>query len=1055
MYAGEPPPRALAAVQAHVSHLRRALEPGRSAGSDAQVLVTAPPGYALRLGSESVDAWRFESQVHDAAALDDPVAAYAGLSSALALWRGRALEEFAGMPWADLEASRLDELRLTALEWQAEAALRLGRAAQVVADLSRLVAEHPLREEAWRLLALALYQSGRQGDALAAIERARARLAEDLGIEPGPALQTLQEDILAQAARLSPSAARARGLPAPGAAVTTPGALSELYVGRDAELAQVTGAAAGAAIGRMRVVLVTGEAGAGKTALTAQISRRLAAEGWIVAAGRCREDEGAPAAWPWAEAVRQLVPRSAPADPGGLGALLADNPPAEGDPPAARFALQRAIASYLGVVSGAAPLLLVLDDLHRADSQTLALLTGVTADLAGCRILILGTYRPAESSGPLADCVAALARHEPVRVMLRGLDPAATAELIRETSSRAIDDVTARLIAERTGGNPFFVRETIRLLDSEGAAAATSEVPAGVAEVLTRRIARLPATAQTILAQAAVIGMESRIDVLADVSANAEDVVLDAVEAGLLAGLITEPAAGRIRFAHALVRDTLYEGLSRLRRSRLHGRAAQAIEWHTPGDVAALAYHFAAAGSEPAAAARYCRLAAEQAEQRFAYYEAARLWEQAIGCLDGTDRAPDRDRLELVLGLVRALAYTGQLTRARSWRRDAIRAALPLGDPALVAHVITAFDVATLWPTHEYYVTDHEIVDAAEQTLLQLPAGDQALRSRLLATLAFELNGAKSDRGYEASAESLAVARRDRDPGVITIAANARYMQSFRNDGQEERLQLGRELLALPRSPVTTKALAHLMLVVAHSGEGAFGQADLHAAEAAEIADRYDLPVIATRVRTYRAMRAALAGEASADQLYEQAAAQMSRLGMWEHGVAVQTLGMFSLHVTQGRAGESARELERMYTDSQWKGFFSEMYAVALAASGRIEEARTVAGRPLPVRRDFFWLFVTAIRGILAVAIGDRSRAEAAYDALLPFAGRPAGADTGAMTLWPTALILGDLAGHLGRPGAPGHYRQALAVADASGVRSWAQAATDRLRESAQAGGSS
>jgi DNA-binding SARP family transcriptional activator len=1056
MYAGEAPPRALAAVQAHVSHLRRALEPDRSAGSDAQVLVTAPPGYALRVGQESVDAWRFEAQVHEAAALDDPVAARAGLTSALASWRGVAFAEFAGMPWADLEASRLDELRLTALEWQAEAALRLGHAAQVVADLSRLVAEHPLREEAWRLLALALYQSGRQGDALAALERARSRLAEELGIEPGPALRMLQEDILAQAPRLSPSAARQPVPPASPAQAATngdhiaptaspAGAAGDLYLGRDAELAQVLGAAADSGAGRMRIVLVTGEAGAGKTALTAQVSRRLTAQGWTVAAGRCREDEGAPPAWPWAEALRHLAPRSAPADPDALGPLLADRPPADGDPAAARFALQRAVAAYLGAVSGAAPLLIVLDDLHRADSQTLALLVGVTADLVGSRVLVLATYRPTEAAAPLADCLAALAGREPVRVTLRGLDAEATAELIRAASSRAVDDVTAALIAERTGGNPFFVRETIRLLDSEGAAAATSEVPAGVAEVLTRRIARLPATAQTILAQAAVIGIESGVDVLTDVSGNPENVVLDAVEAGLVTGLVTEPSAGRIRFSHALVKDTLYGGLSRLRRSRLHARAAQAIEWHTPGDVAALAYHFAEAGSEPAAAARYSRLAAEQAEKRFAYYEAARLWEQAIACLDRAGTAGDRYRLELVLGLVRALAYTGQLTRARSWRHDAVAAALPLGDPGLVAEVITAFDVATLWPTHEYYVTDRELVGAVEQTLPQLPAGDQVLRSRLLATLAFELDGAKSDRGYQASAESLAMARRLGDPGAITVAANGRYFQSFRHDGLEERFQLGSELLALPDGPVTTRALAHVMLMTAHCGQGGFGKADEHAAEAAQIADRYDLPVIATRVQFYRAMRAALAGDASADELYRGAAAQMTRLGMWQHGTALQTLGTFSMHVTADRAADSADDLERMYADSPWKGFFSELYAVALAAAGRIDDARAVAGRPAPVRRDTFWLFITGVRGILAVAIDDRGRAESVYEALLPFAGRPAGADTAAITLWPTALILGDLARYLGRPGAHDQYRRALAVAEAAGLRTWVQAATSRL----------
>ena len=113
--------------------------------------------------------------------------------------------------------------------------------------------------------------------------------------------------------------------------------------------------------------------------------------------------------------------------------------------------------------------------------------------------------------------------------------------------------------------------------------------------------------------------------------------------------------------------------------------------------MAALAHHFAEAGTDPVKAARYCRLAAAQAEQRFAYHEAARLWEQAITCLDQAGDAPARDRLELVLGLVRALAQTGQLARARSYRQDAVRAALPLDDPVLLARVITAFDVPQVW----------------------------------------------------------------------------------------------------------------------------------------------------------------------------------------------------------------------------------------------------------------------------------------------------------------------------------------------------------------------
>ncbi len=182
--------------------------------------------------------------------------------------------------------------------------------------------------------------------------------------------------------------------------------------------------------------------------------------------------------------------------------------------PAARFRLHRAVSTYLREVSNVAPLLVVLDDLHRADAETLAILNHGAPDLATTRFLVLATYRPAEMGEHLSDGLATLAAREPVRITLAGLGEEAARDLIRATCDRPIDIDTARIIAQRTGGNPFFIRETARLLDSEGALAATSGVPAGVREVLQRRIARLPATAQTILQQAAVIGSETRVDVL-------------------------------------------------------------------------------------------------------------------------------------------------------------------------------------------------------------------------------------------------------------------------------------------------------------------------------------------------------------------------------------------------------------------------------------------------------------------------------------------------------------------------------------------------------------
>ncbi|WP_066941822.1 AfsR/SARP family transcriptional regulator [Microtetraspora fusca] len=199
----EPPAGAVGAVQTFVAALRRVLEPDRPPRSPARLLVTEGSGYALRAAPEAVDAWRFEAAVGAAAKL--PAGrALARLDEALGWWRGPAYAEFAQERWSRGERSRLAELRLQAVERQAEARMALGPAAAAVPDLDAHLAEHPWREDAWRLLALALYQAGRQGDALAVLRRARATLADHLGLDPGPKLRRLEAEILAQDPRLEP-----------------------------------------------------------------------------------------------------------------------------------------------------------------------------------------------------------------------------------------------------------------------------------------------------------------------------------------------------------------------------------------------------------------------------------------------------------------------------------------------------------------------------------------------------------------------------------------------------------------------------------------------------------------------------------------------------------------------------------------------------------------------------------------------------------------------------------------------------------------------------------
>ncbi|SDL92842.1 DNA-binding transcriptional activator of the SARP family [Nonomuraea maritima] len=198
----DPPPGAVGAVRTFVAALRRALEPRRPPRAPARLLVTVGPGYALHAAPDAVDAWRFEHAVAGAAALS-PDAALPRLEEALSRWRGPAYADFADEPWARAERSRLAELRLYAVERRAEARLGLGLAAEAVPDLDAHVAEHPWREEGWRLLALALYRSGRQADALGVLRRARSLLVERMGVDPGPGLRRLEADILHHADRLT------------------------------------------------------------------------------------------------------------------------------------------------------------------------------------------------------------------------------------------------------------------------------------------------------------------------------------------------------------------------------------------------------------------------------------------------------------------------------------------------------------------------------------------------------------------------------------------------------------------------------------------------------------------------------------------------------------------------------------------------------------------------------------------------------------------------------------------------------------------------------------
>jgi DNA-binding SARP family transcriptional activator len=972
-----PPAGAVGAIQTFVSALRRALEPDRTPRTPAQLLVTMAPGYALRAAPDDVDAWRFEAAVTGSRD-QRPEIALAQVDEALNLWRGPAYAEFQDQAWARGEISRLDELRLLAVERRAEALLALGRAAEAVPELEAHTDEHSWREDAWRLLALALYRTGRQGDALAALRRARRILATALGVDPGRDLRQLEADILAHAPHLTP-----------GTEVTV-----QQLIGRTDEMAQLADAASAVvARGRLGLALVSGDAGAGKTALAEAFTAQLTTQGWATAWGKNPEDDGLPAAWPWNQILATLA---------AAGHEPVDPVPA-GDPLVARFHWHRAVGSYLGRAARRSPLLLVLDDLHWAGEETLALLTAVVTEPVTQPVLVVATYRTTDVPAELAGFLGRVARAEPTRIYLGGLSRAAVPELVRTTIGRDVDTATAGVIHQRSGGNPFFVRELARLLDVEDGLAS---VPPGVRDVVRYRVAKLPDAVQAVLHQAAVVGTEVDLDVLAAV---AGDQVLDAVELGTERGFLTEHGAQRFRFAHALVRDTLYQDISHARRARWHAVIAETIERLRPGDIESLAHHFLLA--ESPRAVRYARAAAEEAERRFAFHEAARLWRAALDAGDHSARA----RLELVMGLARALAVTGALAQARQHRAEAIALAESLDDPVITAQVIGAFDVPAIWTDNDDQDLARHIVEVAERTLASLPPDKAAERSRLMSTLALELRNTGGDRARAAAREAEIIARDLNDPALIAFALNARFMQSFERAGlAPERARIGAELVALAAEHelVTFEVLGHLILVQAHSALADLTAADQHAGAADRLGEDYQLPLVSVFTSWYRAVRAAVHGKpAEAEAGYRAAAARVAGTGMSGMDKGILELALLCNRVQQGHRPDG------------W----------------------VVADTP----RDLLYEARTCLNAIVAIGLDDQPAMASRYAELLPAAAEIAGAGSGLLTLRPVAHYLGDLATAMGRPGrAAEHYRQALAVATKAGAPQWIEAARGALHGS-------
>ena len=546
LWAGHPPPSASTSLHAYVANLRRVLEPDRARRTRAKVLCTHGQGYLLDSRVVQVDVHRFCERATagwHAWGRGDRRQALSEFEAGLALWRGQAYAEVANTTHVVPEVERLEELRLSLVEGRCAALLAAGAHEVAVAELEAFMQAHPLREYGCELLSLALYRAGRQTDALAVLRTNQKRLAEELGIDPRPALQHLESEILNQSPALdwhpptvpaTPVPQQARGLGAGrrDGLLTKPVGDAEVFVGRDAALRQLVEALPAAEDGRGRVVTVSGEPGIGKTSLLRRFARLA---GVPVLWGTCPEHVAAPPLWPWQQVLDTLAACCPERPMPGPVAELLDRDTQQlsddvDDDPATlrRF---EAIVHYLTGASQTTPLVVVLDHLHRADLSSLRLLAHLTESVPASRLLVAVSYRSGEAN--LAETSAALARVEMTRIALGGFNVQDAQSMASAMLHREVGRHTAQGLWDRTEGNPFFLREFIKVLTSEQRLdePRTAPIPVPVREVVLRRVAQLPATAVEVLTVAAIAGRHFEIDVVAEAASVGIDAALEALDA--------------------------------------------------------------------------------------------------------------------------------------------------------------------------------------------------------------------------------------------------------------------------------------------------------------------------------------------------------------------------------------------------------------------------------------------------------------------------------------------------------------------------------------------
>jgi tetratricopeptide (TPR) repeat protein len=766
------------------------------------------------------------------------------------------------------------------------------------------------------------------------------------------------------------------------------------FVGRDREVAELLAGLEDAIGGRVRLLLIAGEPGIGKTWLAEHLAVHAGGRGARVLWARCWEAGGAPPFWPWTQML-DILAEELPDQ--ALAAWMGARRPSDAD----RFSLFEAITGFLRRAAATRPLLLVMEDLQAADEASRLLLEFLARDPRGARLLMVGTYRnvTADRVRGIGDELGQLVRDGHL-LTLTGLDRREVRELVEALSGTRPSEAMVDAVHAATEGNPLFVRETVRLLGADAALEDPGRlrVPlsGSVRAVIGRRLAPLSADAIQVLSAAAVVGREFDLSLVGAacrlpaervVGGLSEAVALDvaAEEAG------EEGAVGRYRFAHSLIREVLYERLPIPDRMELHRRVGEAIE-RQHGDalgahVAELAHHFTEAATVGNAdrALAYARRAGERAMDLHAYEEAAAQYRRALDLLrlGGPDEPV---RCELLLRLGDALVRAGRYDQAEECCLEAAELARRLGSGERLA---TAALVLGRREVRGGEV-DRRLVGLLREALDRLPPADGSLRARLLARLSLELTFSdETALAQPISREAVELARRLGDPAALGGAIRARWMAVWGPEGLEERSALAEETLSLARATDDRELelAGRVRRVTSSLQSGDVGTVEADLAACARLADELRMPSHRWTATTMRAMWALLCGSLDeAETLAEQARSLQpdGPNAFFAYNDLLELLRWF-----QGRPHEPRqawRDEVARFPRFVWARVGVSVTDADIGdddTAGRLLQvlADELPGRP----RDGLWLPAVAVAAMAAARLREPVAAARLYEALSPY----------------------------------------------------------------------